>query len=56
MSGSAVNGNIPEAIITGGKDPGSSPGRATHGNQDTGKTIKMGINGTKGAGRDNTIP
>jgi hypothetical protein len=51
-----VNGNIPEAIITGGKDPGSVPERAIHGNQDIGKTIIKVINGTKEAGKNDTIP
>jgi hypothetical protein len=40
MCGSAVKGNTRETVITGGKGPGSNPGRSGHGNQDIGKTKK----------------
>ena len=52
MYGSTVNGNIPGAIITGGRDPGSIPERAGHGNQDIGRKTKEVTNGIKAAGRD----
>jgi hypothetical protein len=48
-----VNGNIPETIITGGMDPGSSPEKAGHGNQGIGKITKKVTNGIRAAGRDN---
>jgi hypothetical protein len=51
MCGSPVNANIPETVITGGKDPGNNPGRAGHGNQDIGKTTKRVTNGIRAAGR-----
>jgi hypothetical protein len=50
------NGNIPAAVITGGKDPGSRPGRVILGNQDIGKIIIKVTNGTKGAGKNDMIP
>ena len=52
MCGLAVNGNIPETIITGGRGPGSNPERAGHGNQDIGKTTKEVTNGIRVAGSD----
>ena len=52
MCGLAVNGNIPETIITGGRGPGNSPERAIHGNQGIGKTTKKDTNGIRGAGSD----
>ena len=42
-----------ETIITGGKDPGSSPERAGHGNQDIGKITTKVTNGIRAAGRNN---
>jgi hypothetical protein len=51
MYGSTANGNIPETVITGGKDPGNNPGRAGHGNQDIGKTTTKVTNGIRAAGR-----
>jgi hypothetical protein len=50
MCGLAVNGNIPETIITGGKGPGSNPEKAGHGNQGIGKTTTKVTGGIRAAG------
>ena len=55
MYGPAANGNIPEAIITGVKDPGSNPGKGMHGSPVIGKIIKKVTNGIKEAGRNNAL-
>jgi hypothetical protein len=50
MCGPLANGNIWEALITGGKDPGNIPEKVMSGNQDTGKADIRAINGTKAIG------
>jgi hypothetical protein len=50
--GPAANGNIPEAIIIGAKDPGKMVGKVTPGNQGIGKMVARVTNGIKAAGRN----
>jgi hypothetical protein len=50
-----VNGNIPVTIITGGRDPGSNPEKAEHGNQGIGKITRKVINGIRATGSDKIL-